>query len=401
MQAHRLNLRHLRAFREIAARKSISRAADHVHLSQPAVTQALSKLEHLVGTPLFDRAGRGMYLNAPGEIFLHRVARALDLVQSGAKAALKLSLRTQGQGFRRFDRLMTSAQLRALIAVAKAGNFSLAARAVGISQPSLHRTARDLEKLAGITLFNRINLGIEVTPPAKELARFARLAFAELEQGLDELKAWRGADSGRIVIGTMPLARAEILPRAINTLLERQPNVDISVIDGPYDDLLHGLRHGEIDLLIGALRPSLPISDVVQEPLFQDPLVIAARSGHPLARQADLSLKDLSEFGWAVPRAGTPTRALFETMFAGDCPQHIVETSSLVLVRGLLVGSDRLAIISAHQMKHVEQLGLFCRLDFEIPNTHRDIGITLRQDWQPTATQSRFLSLLRDLGAIF
>ncbi len=401
MRAHNLNLRHLRAFHEIARQKSISRAAERVHLSQPAITQALSKLERLVGTPFFDRVGRGMYLNEPGEIFLVRVQRTLELLQDGGRMALRAGSRNQGRGFRQFDRLTTSAQLRALIAVVQAGNFSLAARAIGISQPSLHRSARDLEKLSGIALFNRVSLGIELTPSARVLARYARLAFSELEQGIDEVQAWCGNDSGRIVIGTMPLARAEILPRAINAFLLQRPNIDISVIDGPYDDLLQGLRHGEIDLLTGALRQSLPILDVMQERLFSDPLAIVARAGHPLAGKAGLKLEDLMGYDWAVPRMGTPTRTYFDALFAKEPPRHVVEASSLVLVRGLLAGSDRLAILSAHQMHHVEQLGLLCRLDFDMRGTHRDIGITLRENWQPTATQSLFLTLLREAGNRF
>ncbi len=401
MPAHSLNLRHLRAFREIAAHESISRAAEQVHLSQPAITQALSKLERLLGASLFDRTRRGMFLNAPGGIFLFRVKRALDLVQEGARMAHRAGSRNQNRGFRRFDQLVTSGQLRALIAVVQAGNFSLAARSINISQPSLHRAARDLEKLSGVPLFKRVNLGIELTPPARALARHARLAFAELEQGIDEVKGWQGLDCGRIVIGSMPLARAEILPRAINAFLDLRPTVEIRVIDGPYDDLLHGLRHGEIDLLTGALRYPLPINDVKQEPLLSDPLAIVARAGHPLAGKHGVQLADLAEYGWAVPRAGTPTRAYFDTLFAKAAPCHVVEASSLVLVRGLLAGSNRLAILSAHQMHHVEQLGLLCRLDFDMSGTHRDIGITLRKNWQPTATQSLFIALLRDAGKAF
>ncbi len=399
MKAENLNLRHLRAFREIAARKSISRAADKVHLSQPAITQALSKLERVVGARFFDRAGRGLFLNEPGRIFLFRVNRALDLLQEGARAALRASGHNQNRGFRQFDEMVTASQLRALIAVVRAGNFSLAARNIGISQPSLHRTARDLERLSGMPLFRRVSLGIELTQAARIFARHARLAFSELEQGVDEVQVWRGIDTGRIVIGTLPLAQAEILPKAINALLEQRPNMKVSVIDGPYEDLLQGLRQGEIDLLTGALRQPLPVPDVVQESLFRDPLAIVARAGHPLADRRGLKLNDLVEFGWAVPRKATPTRDYFDTLFAETAPQHIIEASSLVMVRGLLAGSDRLAIFSAHQMQHVEQLGLLCRLDFDMSHTKRDIGITMRQNWRPTATQSLFLELLREAGS--
>ncbi|NOZ33159.1 MAG: LysR family transcriptional regulator [Alphaproteobacteria bacterium] len=401
MSADSLNLRHLRVLCAVAEHASISKAASRVHLSQPAITQALAKLERIVGARLFDRSGNGMFLNTPGEIFVFRARRALALIEEGARQAIRAGAKGGTRRYSSFDGGITSAQLRALVAVVEAGNFSLAARAIGISQPSLHRTARDLERLAGVSFFIRANLGIEVTVSARTLARKGRLAFGELEQGFAEIQSWQGRDTGRIVIGTMPLARTTILPRAINELLRARPDVDISVIDGPYDDLLHGLRHGEIDLLTGALRKPIPIGDVVQETLFEDPLVIVGRHGHPLCDRPGLSMSDLARFPWAIPRAGTPTREFFERMFARSGmapPGHVIEASSLVLIRGLLLGSDRLTLMSAHQMDPEKGPGMLARMPFSLHGTRRKIGVTFRRDWRPTATQTRFLDLLRQEG---
>jgi LysR family transcriptional regulator, regulator for genes of the gallate degradation pathway len=396
-----INLRHLRAFCEVAAVGSISLGAGRVHLSQPAVTQALAKLERNVGAQLFDRSGRGMFLNEPGALYQLRAKRALKLIEDGARQAVRRGGPNGAQGRTSFDRSITFAQLRALLAVVEAGNFSLAARSIAISQPALHRTARDLERLSGVVFFRSASHGIELTPSARVMARHARLALSELDQGFEEVQAWLGRDAGRIVIGTMPLARTAILPRAINELLGLRPNADISVIDGPYDDLLHGLRHGEIDLLTGALRDPTPIADVRQEPLFDDPLVVVARRGHPIFDSGRPKMADLADYSWAIPRAGTPTRDFFDHMFesAGiDSPGHVVEASSLVLTRGLLLGSDRLTLLSAHQMDHEQGAGQLRRVPFMVGGVSRQIGITVRRDWRPTATQTLFLDTLRHIG---
>jgi LysR family transcriptional regulator of gallate degradation len=121
------NLRHLRAFREVARARNISQASERVHLSQPAITQAIAKLEDTLQAPLFERRKEGMFTTEPGAIVLVRVERALGFLERGARDALRLGQRKGGRGFERFDQLLTSAQLRALIAVSKAENFSLAA----------------------------------------------------------------------------------------------------------------------------------------------------------------------------------------------------------------------------------------------------------------------------------
>ena len=73
-----------------------------------------------------------------------------------------------------------------------------------------------------------------------------------------------------------------------------------------------------------------------------------------------------------------------------------METSSQILIRELLGGSDRLTLISTHQIEHELRLGLLGVLPFALSHTRRPIGITLRQNWQPTPSQSEFLEMLRD-----
>ncbi len=401
MEASRLNLRHLRAFCEVAELGSISRAAERIHRSQPAVTQAIAKLETQISAALFERTGDGLFLTEPGQLFLRRVEPALRQIAQGARLTSHGGNKTQGDRRGSFDHLITSAQLRALVAVSKTGNFSLAARQLGMSQPALYRTARSLEKVSGTQFYEVVSQGVVLTRAAERLARFTRLAFSELEQGLEEIEDWKGKDTGHIVIGTLPLARTFVLPSAINALLAERPDVDFSVVDGPYDDLLHALRHGEIDMLIGALRDPVPVDDIVQQPLFEDQLAVVARPSHPLVGTSRLRLKDLTEFPWIVPRRGTPTRENFEMMFSGKDalrPRHVVEASSLILIRGLLADSDCLTLISAHQIRHEENLHVLSRLNFKVPAAPRRIGLTLRENWRPTASQQRMIELLKQAG---
>lgn len=398
MRPEDLNLRHLRAVCEVARGGSISAASPLVHLSQPAITQGIAKLERLIGTAMFARSSAGMTPTGAGRLLLARAERALQLIRTGAQHCLAAAEGRRGKGFADFDRLATAGQLAALVAVVETGNFSLAARRSGVSQPSLHRLARDLERLSGVTLLRRGSRGVEPTQAALALARHARLAFAELRQGFEELDAARGIDRGRIVVGTLPLARSAILPDAINALAAVRPDVAVGVVDGPYDDLLHGLRHGVLDLIIGALRVPPPVADVLQETLFHDSLAVVSRTGHPLAARRRLTVADLAGYPWVVPTSGPPTRTHFDALFAGagmTVPAGLVEASSMVLIRGLLLGSDRLTLVSARQVEPELRLGTLRILPFELGHTARPIGLTVRRDWHATATQSLFLDLVR------
>lgn len=394
------NIRHLYALRAVMQTGRIALAADRVHLSQPAVTQAIGRIERDLGARLFDRRPDGMFPTEIGELFGRRVARTLDYLKAGETQALRKS---PGKPRRAgFHRLLTAVQLRALVAVAATGGFSHAARAVGVSQPAVQRAARDLETLSGLDLFEPIRRGIALTPAAEALAQHARLAASELRQGRFEVGEHLGRDSTRIVIGTLPLSRTALLPDAIDALLRTATGrVQVQCVDGPYDRLLRDLRQGDLDFLIGALRDPVPAEDVEQEPLFTDTLSVVASVRHPLAGRCGLTLEDTLDYPWIAPPKSTPSGSyLFEHLHIPDLPDTPVRivSSSLVLVRGLMMRGDYITVMSRRQCAVEEQLGLLAALDIDLPDSTRPIGLTFRRGWVATASQRRLLDLIRTQG---
>lgn len=392
MRGRDLNLRHLRAFAEVCRQGGVSAASDFAHLSQPAITQAIAKLEKDFNAQLFVRSSRGMFPTDAGKALFHRVNRAFDILDAGT-----------GRGGRSakpdYAGSITSTQLRALIAVAAHGNFSVAARAIGVAQPSLYKTAKDLEALSRETFFLKTQKGIELTPSAERLLRAGRLAFAELDHAIDDLSILSGNGGGALRIGSLPLARASILPGALNSLMRLYPRLHIQVIDSPYGAMLHALRHGEIDLMVGALRDPLPAPDVVQEPLFQDRLGIFCGPFHPLRGVSAPTREDLAPFPWVVPAQGAPTRDYFDEFFSDIPPERmgpILESNSPILIRGLLADGERLTMISTTQVAEEVRLGSIFPIAIGLDDKPREIGITYRENWSPTKLQERFLRILRE-----
>lgn len=398
MEASIPNLRHLRVFLAVTELKSITRASDSIFLSQPAITQAIAKLESSLGTLLFERHSDGMYPTTSGEIWQKRVSRAIDHIQNATQDIVKDNKETAPKNL---VALISTTQLRALVAVSEAQNFSIASRNLAVSQSSVHRAARDLERLLGVTLFEKNSLGTSVTKAAQTLAKATKLAFNELRQGIHEINALQFKEVSTITIGSMPLARMTILPKSILRFNERHPDVNIKVTEGPYSDLLHHLRQGDIDIILGALRYPTPADDVIQEELWSPPLSIIARKDHPLLQQSQIDAQQLAQYSWVVPAEGTPTRQAFEDIFADAnvaLPARLVESSSQILIRELLLESDRLTLMSAHQVEREINIGLLSVIPFPLEHTRRPIGLCVRKSWLPTLTQSHFLSLLREIS---
>ena len=383
------NLRHLRVFLAVARSGSVTRAAEDTRISQPAVTQALAKLERLAGQALFLRRPQGLYPTSAGEVLAGRISRAFALLDPAlTDLAPRLTLTA------------TAAQLQALIATRETENFTLAARRMGLAQPTIHRAVSQLEQEAGRALFERTAHGLVATRPAQALALAARLAFAEIEQAEADMADITGREVGRIVIGAMPLSRSYLLPRAIARFRTRRPTLPIMALDGPYADMMAGMRRGEVDFLIGAMRDPAPIGDIVQEPLFQDRLDIVARPGHPALALATPRLADLMRYPFVVGTQGAPGRLIFDRITAPlGAPPSLVETGSMILMRELLRVTDHLGCISRLQIEAEVGLGALVRVPVDLSDTRRPIGLTRRADWLPTRAQAEFLDDLRAVGA--
>jgi len=385
------SLHHLRIFLAVAEHGSVTRAASMTHITQSAVTQAIAKLTANTKTPLFHRHQKGLTLTKAGDILAARVTRVFDLIDPALSDIAP-----------RLKRSVTVAQLKALIALYETENFTLAAERLGLAQPTVHKAVSQFEADANRTLFLRTPKGMLATRPAQVLAQKARLAFVELEQAEADLADADGHEVGLIVIGAMPLSRSHILPRAIAEFRHQRPQLLLRVLEGTYDSLVEGLRRGEIDLLIGALRAPDLVEDLTQEALFEDELAFVARPDHPLLSKNSITIDDLGQHPWVVALPGTPTRKHFDDLFmqAGKpAPISIVESGSIILMRELLKISPHLGCVSKRQVLPEIESGQLAYVPFALGETERMIGLTYRSHWLPTAAQHDFLTHLRATAA--
>ena len=371
-----LNLRHLRGVVKIAELGRMSAAAQAVNLTQPAMTQALARIEAMLEAPLFDRRQDGMVPTDAGLLLLPRFRAALEYIASPH---------------------VTMSRMRAMLALADSGSYTGAAVLTGLSLPSLHRAVSDLSLSLRRKLVDRRGRIVVMTEAGAALARSFRLARVEIEAGLAELDALKGHETRRIVVAAMPLSRAKIIPAAVAKFLRRRPQVQISIVEGSRAELLEPLRNGAVDLIVGALRDPLIEPDLVQEPLFRDRPAVIARKGHPL-EGATPTLERLAEHRWVIAAPGAPLRESWRGMFedAGLAVPHVpIESGSVMAIRQLLIESDLLTMLSPDQVAVELEAGWLVALGNAPLAQERTVGVTSRASWRPTTIQAEFLEDLR------
>lgn len=383
-----INLRHLRAFSAVASAGSIAAAAEALFRVASAVTRSILDLEAALGRPLFDRRSRGMALNAYGELVL---VRALRIEREFEEARTQLVARGGIDGAADVHSLFTSIlngrRLAVIASLAEKRNMPAVAREFGITQPAISSALKDLESGLGVALYNRNARGLSATPAGEIVAFYFKRVLSELRHIGPDIAASEGTLQGNITVGALPLGRTQILPLAIASLLARHPRLHVSTVESPYDALAASLRSGDIDFILGALRSSAEAKDLQQEPLFKDRISVIARAGHPLARAKRIDFRMLREASWTLSRHGSPSRELLERFFSDARqapPLPAVETGDLAVLRGLLLESDMLTAISAHQLRYEIRDGSLVVLDFPLEETRRQIGLTQRMGAFPS-----------------
>ncbi|MES2261783.1 MAG: LysR family transcriptional regulator [Pseudomonadota bacterium] len=400
-----VSLRHLRAFIAVAEMGSVTRAADALYRAQSAVTRSVHQLELALNVELFERKASGMLCTTFGNSVLFRARRVMtefglgcDEIGRGlTPAPVPDAARTRVP-----LAMLNERRLLSFVGLADSGHMPTVAKALGISQPAVSSSINDLEACLGKALFERSSKGMMLTAAGELLAFRIKRALAELRYIAADLAALNGTTEGRVVIGALPLGRTTILPRAISDVLARHPRLRFCTIEGPFDKLAAQLRAGDIDFVLGALRPADYASDLAGEALLSDSMALVVRSGHPLTRLAGIGMADLVSSQWILSSHATPARALFDRSFTSQGlapPLAALETSDLAILRGMLLHSDAVTAISAQQLQYEIDAGLLTVLDVTLPHTSRTIGITQRADSHPSPGALELMAAIRRFAA--
>ncbi|MFD1341921.1 LysR family transcriptional regulator [Litorisediminicola beolgyonensis] len=156
-------------------------------------------------------------------------------------------------------------QVRAFLATVEEGSLSAAARALGLTQPTLGRQVSGLEARLGVTLFERVGRGLQLTEAGRELAEHVR-EMGEAATRLSLAASGQAtAVEGRVTITASEIYSAYLLPRILRTCRERYPKIEITVLAS---NSLADLRRRDADIAVRNTAPTDP--DLIARRLGDD-----------------------------------------------------------------------------------------------------------------------------------
>ena len=171
-------------------------------------------------------------------------------------------------------------------------HFGRAAKACGVSQPTLSVQLRKLEELLGVALFERSSKAATPTAACQRLIGHARAAVAETEAILAVARSLRDPLAGRFRLGIIPTLAPYLLPLVFAPLRDALPDLALEPWEDQTAALLDRLRAHELDAILLATEVDGP--DLTSRPLFAEPFLAALPPDHPLVGRAVVTEADLA-----------------------------------------------------------------------------------------------------------
>lgn len=236
---------------------------------------------------------------------------------------------------------MKANQLLAFVAVAEQSSIRGAARALGISQPAVTKIVRELERALGAPLVERSVKGVQLTTYGELFAPRARLLLADMQRARDEIVQIRDGATGRIEVAVSTSAALTVLPRAFGEFHARLPAVDVRFVEAVLPSMLARMRDGSLEFAVAHVSRQMLDPEFEAIELFDVPLAVGMRAGHPL-RQCR-SLRELRDAEWILPGEGELARESVAPLFSSfglTPPARVIFGNSVTVALCLVAEMD-------------------------------------------------------------
>jgi LysR family hydrogen peroxide-inducible transcriptional activator len=182
--------------------------------------------------------------------------------------------------------------LKYFIAVSETMHFGKAAERCFVSQPTLSGQIKKLEEELGVSLFERTNRSVAITPVGDLVLQHAKRLLEQADAIVQLTRAHSDPLAGPLRVGAIPTISPYLMPLILMPLKQEYPQMKLVLQEETTDKLLEHLQAHQIDVAIVATPPDNP--DLAEIQLFDEPFWLAHHTGHELYTKDEISRRDLA-----------------------------------------------------------------------------------------------------------
>lgn len=221
-------------------------------------------------------------------------------------------------------------QLKYVLKASEFNNFSLAAKACFVSQPTLSQQIINLENEIGIKLFVRHSKSVSLTPAGEEFILYAQRIINDLDNLNSIINDYKSLSRGKLKIGVLWIIGYLSLSEQISDFSMNNPNIDVIVKVNGSNNLLDMLISREVDVafLIGSNSLSTDTSLYCKK-IIDDEFVVIVSNKNPLSKKKSITISDLKNEKIIMPSIDSILRKQIMSLFEleGINPNIICESS--------------------------------------------------------------------------
>ena len=295
---------------------------------------------------------------------------------------------------------MNLRDLKYIVAVAECRHFGRAANRCFVSQPTLSGQIKKLEDHLGVTIFERTNRSVELTPIGAAIVERARLAIEQAEAIEQLARDHQDPLAGPLRIGAIPTLSPYLMPLILVPLRRLFPQMRLVLSEEITDSLLGRLHRHEIDAALLAT----PIEDpeLTAIPLFDEPFWLAHPRKHPLYDKDEISAKDLEEIDLLLLAEGhCLTHQVMEVCHMAERAQTgelaDLRAASLETLLQLVGAGFGCTLVPALAIRGgwMTDSGIIARR-LDLPDAGRRISLVFRRSFPRRRALEAFAGVVRD-----
>lgn len=263
-------------------------------------------------------------------------------------------------GSGRLAHTLKLSQLRLIAAIDRHRQIGHAARFLGITQPAASRSLAEIERLAGVALFDRHARGMTPTAAGAVFARRARhllTGLGDLERELDEVQ---DGLAGVVRVGAVTGPALGCVVPALGALKAAAPRVEVAVEIEPSSRLLAALEAGVLDFVLARVPPGHPVATLRIEAALREPVRCLVGAGHKLAGRRRVTMRDLAGLPWVLQDADAPIRRAVEEALRAEGlppPADVTASASQLLALALAARTHAVCAMSDEVARLLAELG--------------------------------------------
>lgn len=185
-------------------------------------------------------------------------------------------------------------QMRALVALAKTGSFTLAADHLNLTQSALSGQIKELEQMLGVRVVERTTRKTQLSELGRELTPLFEKMLQDLDRAMADIASRKALKQGIVRIAAPQMLSCTLLPEAIAAYAARHPDIQVRLADSPVEQVSARVFSGEADFGIGPERDAT--AEIEAQPLFEMPFVVVFPAGHALESRARITWADINDF---------------------------------------------------------------------------------------------------------